>query len=567
MSRGAPAGAGAPKTQRWPELLLHAAAMLLAMLGFLFSLITSYGLTVLTARALLAAVASAALFLAVYSARRSGLLLIVCIVALELWLCLRASDLMQGLLALLEQALASLDLILPPFLLNIYAPQDAESALRLSTLALQTLMFLLGPFAGFCVVRRHSAAWLAVCTLPLLVPAPFYGLAPATLPFFCLVAAYLMLYIAGSGRRMPITAASGRLKPRLTCREQVKTAQQSARVRLSLAAIPLIACAALLSVWILPESDYERPEAIDRLQQSLLDLELVDLLQRSNDGLTHGDLRNLSDIRYTGDVALKIRVSEERALYLRGFAGARFSGRVWDGAASAVYNRYAESFASVPPQNLYAAAATLDGAPASSYTLSVQTLAAQRSAMFIPAGLLTQASAIDGASYVQDTALRGARGGTYTLEAIPCEFSLPSIPLTEGEASVLSAYLSAAGSALRLPDASGAGAQQTRAAAEAYMEYVFEVYTALPEDTRLAAEALCAAYRLSLQQQGGYLDIYETCRALHNVFSAYCSYSYSPPTIPSDADFSTYFLNESRSGYCVHFATAATVLLRALGLP
>ena len=38
--------------------------------------------------------------------------------------------------------------------------------------------------------------------------------------------------------------------------------------------------------------------------------------------------------------------------------------------------------------------------------------------------------------------------------------------------------------------------------------------------------------------------------------------------IPEDAgDFAVYFLTESRQGYCVHFATAATLLYRSLGIP
>ena len=36
---------------------------------------------------------------------------------------------------------------------------------------------------------------------------------------------------------------------------------------------------------------------------------------------------------------------------------------------------------------------------------------------------------------------------------------------------------------------------------------------------------------------------------------------------PEGADFATWFLQEAKSGYCVHFATTGTVLLRALGIP
>ncbi len=44
-------------------------------------------------------------------------------------------------------------------------------------------------------------------------------------------------------------------------------------------------------------------------------------------------------------------------------------------------------------------------------------------------------------------------------------------------------------------------------------------------------------------------------------------YSLSPGKTPKNYDFIEYFLNVNRKGYCVHFATAATVLFRALGVP
>lgn len=46
------------------------------------------------------------------------------------------------------------------------------------------------------------------------------------------------------------------------------------------------------------------------------------------------------------------------------------------------------------------------------------------------------------------------------------------------------------------------------------------------------------------------------------------SYDLNTQRMPEDAeDFVLWFLDESDTGYCVHFATAATVLLRAVGIP
>jgi transglutaminase-like putative cysteine protease len=45
------------------------------------------------------------------------------------------------------------------------------------------------------------------------------------------------------------------------------------------------------------------------------------------------------------------------------------------------------------------------------------------------------------------------------------------------------------------------------------------------------------------------------------------SYTHTPPRTPEGVDFAIFFLEVSRLGYCIHFATAATLMLRALDVP
>ena len=44
-------------------------------------------------------------------------------------------------------------------------------------------------------------------------------------------------------------------------------------------------------------------------------------------------------------------------------------------------------------------------------------------------------------------------------------------------------------------------------------------------------------------------------------------YTLTPLPVPEGEDFALYFLSVSKQGYCIHFATAATLMLRALGIP
>ncbi len=46
-----------------------------------------------------------------------------------------------------------------------------------------------------------------------------------------------------------------------------------------------------------------------------------------------------------------------------------------------------------------------------------------------------------------------------------------------------------------------------------------------------------------------------------------CSYTLNPGPVPDGADFTDYFLFENQQGFCMHYATAATILFRLHGVP
>lgn len=93
----------------------------------------------------------------------------------------------------------------------------------------------------------------------------------------------------------------------------------------------------------------------------------------------------------------------------------------------------------------------------------------------------------------------------------------------------------------------------------AYRAFAQASYTRLPEDTLAWAQELLAAEGLG----AGTPDLVQ--RVAEYVQNA-AVYDLSIGAFASD-DYARTFLTEARRGYCVHFATAAAVLYRALGLP
>lgn len=101
-------------------------------------------------------------------------------------------------------------------------------------------------------------------------------------------------------------------------------------------------------------------------------------------------------------------------------------------------------------------------------------------------------------------------------------------------------------------------------------------YLELPDETRQEAEAILENLIYDVLLDSGYGDLSnlpaddraQTAEAIGNYVRASARYDLNPGRMPSsESDFAMWFLQESDTGYCVHFASAATVLLRAAGIP
>ena len=100
-----------------------------------------------------------------------------------------------------------------------------------------------------------------------------------------------------------------------------------------------------------------------------------------------------------------------------------------------------------------------------------------------------------------------------------------------------------------------------------YEAFVHETYTQLPDDIRAELETiLLQAYASNLYSSES-PSLQKTVRAIAKYVSESASYSLDTPRAPDGEDFALWFLRESDTGYCVHFATATVLLLRAADIP
>lgn len=94
-----------------------------------------------------------------------------------------------------------------------------------------------------------------------------------------------------------------------------------------------------------------------------------------------------------------------------------------------------------------------------------------------------------------------------------------------------------------------------------YDNFVKNYYLKLPYDTKLAMLKIAEENNLTG------VSTQNIPQAVKQFVSHSASYSLNTQKVPDGRDVAEWFLNDAETGYCMHFANAAAVMLRALGVP
>ena len=107
-------------------------------------------------------------------------------------------------------------------------------------------------------------------------------------------------------------------------------------------------------------------------------------------------------------------------------------------------------------------------------------------------------------------------------------------------------------------------------------EEAYSAYLEVPEEisgelltwyTQAMEELENSGEPIRADATGEYAGELNTASIIAQLLERNATYDLRTPRTPSEEDFVTYFLEESHRGYCVHFASAATLLLRTQGIP
>ena len=411
--------------------------------------------------------------------------------------------------------------------------KEGEAAGQFLLLALAALALAL----GWAVVRARRWWMVLALTLPPLLPGLMADLYPHWPPFMALCACWCAMLLT----------------------DLCKWAAPSRRGALTLAALPAAGLALFALTLALPREGYTRPgwalraeerlhAAGDRLSELFSQWDgpfqsTVTYMGSAQDA----DLSSAGPLRYTGRTMLRLESNYGGRLYLWGSALGRYEDGRWSELGEATYQEYLDALEEAGAQNappppvfptLYLNSVEVKAVssqllPAEEYTVKVSTVGT--SAVFAPYHLLDQDWAQAGVMPVRDSCLAHRSGLLrYTLAFMPPD----SAPM----------YVSA-------------GVPQ-----QLYQDYVYGHYLDVPEGMESYLKQLYYDNYHYLPGDGFPGPLTYAWR-IGDILEKLCVYDPAAPTAPEGADPVFYFLNDSRRGYCMHYASAAVLMLRALGVP
>jgi transglutaminase-like putative cysteine protease len=471
-------------------------------------------------------------------------------------------------------------------------------------------VFLIVSFVSWAVIRRKSFWLTFFATFPFLLASLIFTISPHFFAVLMLGACWTCLLFTrlSAGRKTDFS------KNRNTY--SIKSNRTASRSGLLMIPAILLCFALILAVF--PQQSYQRSEQADRLKSTLTDtITQSPLLGGSNvlaGSVSHVDLSGKDEIRFTGKTMLKIKSDKRYPLYLKDFVGSVYTGSSWEQLADSEYTDINRKLNGLNVQNMSQAFFSLIGQQSNPnlkpFGIEVKNIAAAKQCIYAPYNLSTTPENITGVRFVNDAFIRSnsllgtngytlyaygfAPGGIYaspwrtffTLAYNLLENNKVSYEeLSYDEKAYLTSqhqYSTLNSNNIRafytdtIPDGVMSSLQGDKKkfmqSEQDYRLFMYDKYTQLPQGTKEKVQSLLnqnAVLKEFLEPNGEYS--YSAVNQIANAVKTYLSkgyyYTLSPGRVPKGQNFAEYFLFESHKGYCVHFATAATVMLRAMGVP
>lgn len=255
------------------------------------------------------------------------------------------------------------------------------------------------------------------------------------------------------------------------------------------------------------------------------------------------------------DIALNVTMSTPQSYYLRGYVGEVYTKSSWQKADTSRLYDYRNTFYWLHKENFYGqtqladAANLLDDSLMEPNDITIENVNASSKYLYMPYELLNYQNVQEAyANEIGDSrdtvqGLKGERNYHY----MAWQNEIKNYPVL----------------------VQNLGLQEDSADVRDYLEkesyynaFVYDTYTQIPDSTRNMLQNHLGKYDGTT-----HMPYEEAKDNILTYLSEHVIYSTGVSAMPAGGDFLQYFLEESGSGYSVHYATAAVMMFRYYGIP
>lgn len=431
-----------------------------------------------------------------------------------------------------------------PYMWPVYevtVPEDAYA-----TVISLTLIWFAGSAGCFFMylVRSKSRLFLGICLLWFLVTEGTLKLTPGIFWNAAAVIGILTFWFRSRGEQLPL-----------------------GRQRLAVPGIVIQITVIALTVFgviqlVYPVSSYQKDEKIQEAGKKLISAIEKKCFRGNSTVLPEGDFRGLGSFTAGDTPVLEVTMSQPESYYLRGFTGSIYTGTGWEESENEERWEYRDLFYWLHKSGYYGqealanAALALGGETAEKTNqITIKNENGSSRYCYVPYelsasktdGTLPYASQKIGDETVVADGMRGKR--SYTYDALMGQ---------------VSDYTTFAGRLLAAEEADET-VKQYQQLESYYNEYVYETYLEISANLRTELKELAGV--IQIEGNAKHADYAEAKQNILYLLSSECVYEEDLTENWDGADFVADFLNRTKSGYSVHYASATVMLFRYYGIP
>ncbi len=453
---------------------------------------------------------------------------------------------------------------------------DYSTVERDSFLLMVMILIPVVALLTIAIVRNRFVVWASILLLLPVAATFLFGLVPSPTHLISYIIITLYLSCAGNIGHYAMERRQRTLLHRINSK---------AAAWLGIIAILLFFIMRLF----LTQEEYDGIIEINRtkakIQSALFDFSWEDFVSIATSfdftmdgaagGINGGKLGGVDRVEFDNSEQLEISTNYagiKDGVYLKGYVGSVYTGHRWIGhskASDKLYDELASNWYMDPflmvndefrligalTKSAYPNRESADGTMATDYYTSkmyVKYKAANRKYLYVP--YYPEYNGMTNISNVQDMySTLGGRGKNYSIYYYHYQSRAKELLIDQDGSSE-----SLHPNQLRVMQGG-----YTKELEEKYRQFVYQVYTQLPEE---GVEKLTSDFG-PLRLDKEYDSVFEKITYVRDYLKDNVEYSLEPGKTPWNKDFVEYFLYENKKGYCAHFASAATLMLRAMGVP